>query len=198
MNKRNTISLTAGITTALLVGGAVVAYLVGSAYSGIGLEANVSVPMSASSTMSVPSRLRIPLLGIDARVQLVGRTIAGAMATPNNFTDVGWYTGGPRPGEQGSAVITGHLDNALSLDGVFKRLGDLRIGDEVYVDTATGEHVLFRVIKIALYPYQKVPLNEVFSQTDGTYLNLITCAGTWLPKQRSYDHRLVVYTERAE
>lgn len=149
---------------------------------------------STTTLPALPLWLRIPALRIDARVQQVGRTAAGLMANPNNFYDVGWYIGGARPGQEGSAVIAGHVDNALGLDGIFKHLNDLVVGDDVYVDT-TGETLHFRVTRTMIYSYDNVPVNELFTKTDGVYLNLVTCSGTWLFKQRTYDHRLVVYTQ---
>ena len=142
-----------------------------------------------------PTRLRIPALGIDAHVQEVGVNALGNMAAPNNFTDVGWYKYGPPPGFTGSAVIAGHVDNGLALAGVFKQLDELKIGDDMYVEKKDGTEVHFRVMEIQTYPYTHVPLKVLFSRRDLPRLNLITCGGTWLPGERSYDERLVVYTE---
>src|ERR1039457_7041885 len=80
----------------------------------------------ADIPLSTPVRLVISALHIDAKVQDVGITKNGNMATPNNFTDVGWYKYGALPGEMGSAVIAGHVDDGLALPGVFKHLGDLQ------------------------------------------------------------------------
>jgi len=37
----------------------------------------------------------------------------------------------------------------------------------------------------------------VFGPAHGRFLNLITCAGHFDPARRTYDHRLVVFTELA-
>ncbi len=143
----------------------------------------------------VPVRLTIPTLNIDAKVQQVGLTKAGAMGTPSNFTDVAWYKYGVAPGEVGSAVIDGHVDNALSLAGVFKHLADIQKGDDVYVATKSGEKLHFKVTDIEIYPYTDAPTNLIFEQKDAVRLNLITCDGTWIQGAHSYNERLVVYTE---
>lgn len=143
----------------------------------------------------VPRRLSIPALGIDANVQEVGVTAAGNMATPNNFVDVGWYKYGTLPGLRGSAVVAGHVDNGLGLSGVFKNLSDLQIGDDVFVVNENGDELLFRVVEIQKYPYTLVPGEVLFSRSDSERLNLITCEGAWLHGERTYDQRLVVYTE---
>jgi hypothetical protein len=52
----------------------------------------------------------------------------------------------------------------------------------------------FRVTHVALYPPQDAPLQEIFGNNAGNYLNLITCAGDWIPSQHQTTLRLVVYT----
>lgn len=145
-----------------------------------------------------PARLRIPALEVDAHVQEVGITASGNMATPNNFTDVGWYKYGTPPGFTGSAVIAGHVDNGLALPGVFKHLGDIQIGDDIYVESSGGEERRFRVVEIQTYPYTHVPRDVLFARRDAARLNLITCEGAWVWGERTYDRRLVVYAELAE
>lgn len=142
----------------------------------------------------MPARLVIPKLEIDTDIQYVGVTAEGNMGVPNNFRDVAWYKYGPVPGERGSAVVAGHVDNGLSLAGVFKHLGDLEPGDDVYVERKNGERIHFVVVEREIYHYQEVPLDKLFERTDGTYLNLVTCDGSWIKDERTYDERLVVYT----
>lgn len=145
-----------------------------------------------------PSRLRIPAIDVDADVQHVGVTKDGAMATPSNFTDVGWYRDGPTPGSRGSAVIAGHVDNGLGLSGVFKRLGELTEGDDIYVDAADGTTQHFIVTSTRSYPYDEVPTNILFNPSGTRRLNLVTCEGNWVSEARTYDRRLVVFTRLAE
>jgi sortase A len=142
----------------------------------------------------IPSQLSIPSLGINAKVQQTGLTKSGAMGTPTNFTDVAWFKNGPAPGQVGSAVIDGHVDNGLSLAGVFKHLADIKMGDDVYVTTQSGQQLHFKVSDIEIYPYKDAPSNLIFEQNDAVRLNLITCDGTWVKGDRTYNERLVVYT----
>src|SRR3984957_14123766 len=48
----------------------------------------------------------------------------GALQVPTTTTVAGWYTGSPRPGAIGSAIIVGHVDSYQG-DGVFFPLGTL-------------------------------------------------------------------------
>jgi LPXTG-site transpeptidase (sortase) family protein len=153
---------------------------------------------TAVTSSEKPARLLIPSLDISAAVQYVGVKANGAMANPSNFKDVGWYKYGTVPGREGSAVIAGHVDNALALDGVFKELGKIRVGDEVYVVRNDDVKLRFKVTRIEEYPYKEAPAQEIFATGGGKYLNLITCSGTWVKEEKSYDKRLVVYTALVE
>jgi len=162
--------------------------------SGTPMQASVALA-STVATSSLPMRLIIPSLSINASVQHVGVNLLGNMKAPNNFTDVAWYEYGTVPGDQGSAVIAGHVDNGLALDGVFKHLANLQIGNDVYIQTVDGTKLHFVVSDIEIYPYQDVPTDVLFGQKDAARLNLITCEGTWVGGRDTYDHRLVIYTQ---
>ena len=117
------------------------------------------------------------------------------MSVPSNYTDVGWYRYGTVPGQKGSAVIDGHVDNGFGLDGVFKRLPEIQIGDDVYVTTEGGKSLHFKVVDVQTYPYKDAPADRIFNTNDASRLNLITCKGSWLSGDKTYDHRMVVYTK---
>jgi LPXTG-site transpeptidase (sortase) family protein len=143
-----------------------------------------------------PVRLLIPVIGVNAPIEVVGVTPDGDLAVParNPWTDVGWYGTGPSPGERGSAVIDGHLDRPGGYAAVFWHLQDLHQGDEVMVIDANGKTLRFRVTGIAFYSPQDAPVQEIFGNKTSAYLNLITCAGDWIPSQHQTTLRLVVYT----
>jgi sortase (surface protein transpeptidase) len=159
----------------------------------------ISLP-SAPTTATVhvahsqtPVRLIIPAAAVDAHVQAVGIGKSGNMAVPTNYTDVGWYRYGPAPGQVGSAVIDGHVDNGFGLSAVFKNISDLKPGDDMYVETASSTRLHFVVNDIEDYPAADVPKNLLFTRADAPRLNLITCAGEWDASAKAYDHRTVVY-----
>ncbi len=153
----------------------------------------------ASPAMASPVRLLIPRIGVNAHVEDVGITSNGDLATParSPWDDVGWYNRGPRPGEEGSAVIDGHVDRPGGLPAIFWNLRSLQAGDTVMVANAQGKTLRFRVLRIASYPPDQAPLPDIFEKTGGVYLNLITCSGTWIPSQHQTTLRLVVYTVMA-
>lgn len=158
------------------------------------------LPTRARKAKATPSRLLIPAIKLNAAVEEVGimsdGAFAGDMATPsrNPWEHVGWYDAGPRPGERGSPVIDGHLDRPGGYPAVFWRLRQLHVDDEVSVVMSNGKRLTFRVTRIAYYPPQAAPLQDIFGNNGGIYLNLITCAGDWIPSQHQTTLRLVVYT----
>ncbi|RJQ33718.1 class F sortase [Candidatus Parcubacteria bacterium] len=152
-------------------------------------------PAARAESTALPERLVIPSINVDAAVQQVGIKGDGSMATPSSFADVGWYKYGTIPGQVGSAVIAGHVDNALSLAGVFKKLEEVKIGDDIYIEQKDGSRIHFRVVDIQSFPYNEAPSELIFNRDDAARLNLITCSGDWLKKDQTYDTRLVIFTK---
>ena len=143
----------------------------------------------------LPVRLVIPAIGINALVESVGFRSDGDLATPpqHPWDDAGWYDLGPLPGERGSAVIDGHLDRPGGYPAVFWNLRDIQTGDDVMVTDTAGKTLHFHVTRIAYYTPVQAPIQDIFGNLGGTYLNLITCAGDWIPNQHQTTLRLVVY-----
>lgn len=150
----------------------------------------------ATPAIALPARLLIASIGVSAPVEKVGIGANGDMDTPrqNPWTDVGWYAPGLRPGERGSAVIDGHLDRPGGYPAIFWNLHNVHSGDIVMVQMTDGKKLSFRVTQIASYPPNKAPLQQIFGDAGGSYLNLITCAGDWVPSEHQTTLRLVVYT----
>ena len=157
-------------------------------------EAEQNAPLAKLPTGKGPETLEIPKIGVDAAIQRVGINTKGNMGVPSNFSDVAWYKYGSLPGHVGSAVIDGHVDNGLGLRGGFKDLEKLKIGDDVYVLNKEGTKVHFQVTDIGRYNYKEVPTKRLFNRGDDAYLNLITCGGTWVKDEKTYNERIVVYT----
>jgi sortase (surface protein transpeptidase) len=150
----------------------------------------------APSDQTQPIRLSVPKVGINASIEQVGTLPNGDMATPtqNPWLDTGWYSDGPHPGNRGSAVIDGHLDRPGGFPAVFWYLGNITVGDTVFVTEKDGKQLRFHVTHIVYYTSQEAPLQDIFGNNSGQYLNLITCAGDWISTQHQTTLRLVVYT----
>lgn len=147
---------------------------------------------------TVPLRLKIPRIGVNARVEPVDLEADGSMGTPSGPWTVGWWDRGFLPGQPGSAVIDGHVDYRNVGPAVFWRLDNLRPGDLIQI-TMPGDAVLtFVVDQTAVYTAdESAPVARIFAPSDVPRLNLITCTGTFDPSSRSYDRRLVVFSKLA-
>jgi sortase (surface protein transpeptidase) len=157
-----------------------------------------AVSPATSTTLAKPHvreapRLVIPRISLDSLIKEVGLNKKGEMDVPPGSTmDVGWYKHGTQPGEMGSAVLDAHVYAA------FSRLHELKTGDSIYVVQENGEHLHFIVFDTTTYALEDAPREMIFNRDDGRYLNLITCAGTFLPERGTYDKRLVVSARLSE
>jgi LPXTG-site transpeptidase (sortase) family protein len=172
---------------------------VADAFAGNGNDASSGSHAAAKAVpkpipSNYPVHLEIPAIYVDANIQQTTINAKGAMGVPTNFTDVAWYVNGPIPGDTGTAVIDGHYDNGLGLDGVFKHLGEIEIGNDVYVVRKDGQKLHYRVTNIEQIPYDDpTTAQKVFDpQTYQSEIKLVTCSGTWVPNDRTYNQRVVV------
>ena len=110
----------------------------------------------ACARVARPVYLSIPVIGVHTRLIRLGLTAQGTLQVPASTSVAGWYTGGPRPGQVGSAVIAGHIDSYLG-PGVFFRLRLLRPGDRVYVRQAGGSAGGVPRLRRALLPQGPLP-----------------------------------------
>ena len=115
----------------------------------------------------VPVRLEIPRIGVATGLQRLGRATDGTVEVPSGpgkWDMAGWYDGGTRPGDPGSAVILGHVDST-SGPAVFYRLRELRRGDRVEVVRAGGSRSRFTVERVEQYDKRRFPTAEVYYPT---------------------------------
>jgi len=152
--------------------------------------AAVAQPQSAG--VAPPVVLTIPAIGVQTRLIRLGVTAAGTLQVPASTAVAGWYTGGPRPGAIGPAVIAGHIDSHVG-PGIFFRLSQLRPGDRVYVRRADGSLALFRITAVRSYAKDHFPTLAVYGPTPDAELRLITCGGAFDPKLGSYLSNTVAY-----
>ena len=145
-------------------------------------------------TYGLPVRLIIPKPGVNAAVEKVGLTSRRDMASPSRADTVGWYKFGPRPGNEGSAVIDGHSGYADDREAVFDDLPKLKVGDKLFVKDATGKRLAFVVRRKVLYG-RNASAGEVFGSTKHRRLNLITCTGSFDVAAGTHTKRLVVFAE---
>jgi Sortase domain len=146
----------------------------------------------ADARVARPVYLSIPVIGVHTRLIRLGLTAQGTLQVPPSTAVAGWYTGSPRPGQVGSAIIAGHIDSVLG-PAVFFRLRLLRPGDLVYVRHADGTLAVFRVYAEHMYAKDRFPTRQVYGPAPDPELRLITCGGIFDAAIGSYLSNVVVY-----
>ena len=158
------------------------------------------------------AQIRIPTIGVDARVgsRTVGRD--AIMATPGGPADVAWYDLGlwdglgGSPGGGQNAVFSGHVDYADPVpyanvsyrgQGVFSQLNLLSQGDIVEIDYR-GQTLRYRVAsRRQVTAGGQTDWTSIWSSnTGGDSITLYTCGGQFNFQTREYQDRIIVRATR--
>ncbi|MFF7387445.1 class F sortase [Streptomyces scabiei] len=157
--------------------------------SGRGHDGSAAAALPASP----PVRIRVPSLRVDAPLMGLGLTPTGSLDVPPAEKEnlAGWYEAGTTPGERGTAIVAGHVDNA---DGaaVFYRLGALRRGATIEVDRQDGGTALFTVDAVEVYDASDFPDEKVYGAAPRPELRVITCGGGY-SRATGYRGNVVVF-----
>ncbi|WP_031477088.1 class F sortase [Streptomyces bicolor] len=142
---------------------------------------------------SPPDRIRIPSIRVSAPLMGLGLTKTGSLDVPpaERRNLAGWYEAGTTPGETGTAIVAGHVDNA---DGpaVFFRLGALKKGSTIEVDRRDGGTALFSVDAVEVYDTKAFPDEKVYGAARRPELRVITCGGGY-SRTTGYQGNVVVF-----
>ncbi|GAA2773982.1 MULTISPECIES: class F sortase [Streptomyces] len=156
------------------------------------------VPSAEPLPYSMPDRVRIPAIQVDAPVMPVGLDAEGWVDAPppEDPNLAGWFTGAVTPGEKGTAVVVGHVDNAQG-PAVFYGLGAMKKGNRVEIQRKDGRTAVFEVYGIEVFAKNAFPGNRVYSSKGTAELRVITCGGGF-SQQNGYDGNVVAFARLAE
>ncbi|MGN9812749.1 class F sortase [Micromonospora sp. BQ11] len=158
-------------------------------------------PMPAATGLppSVPTKITIPRIRVDASVMSLGTKPDGTVEVPplEQAQLAGWYSKGVSPGEVGNAVIVGHVDSAKLGPAVFFSLGATQPGDAVTVTRADGRQVTFTVDAVKSYPKDAFPTELVYGPNERPGLRVVTCGGVFDSTAGSYPDNVVVFATLA-
>ncbi|MFJ8827325.1 class F sortase [Streptomyces sp. NPDC102467] len=162
----------------------------------VGRPLGVELPAAHAPVKAAkPQRIDIPTLHIQAPVVARGLDGGGAIDPPpyDQTGVVGWYGGGARPGERGTALFVGHVDTE-SRPAVFFHLSRARTGDAVRVVRDDGSVAEFTVDDVQVFSRSSFDAQKAYGQhrTDRAELRLITCGGTFDKASRTYTANVVV------
>lgn len=160
-------------------------------------SAALAAPPVSTKVMprSVPVKLQIPKIGVDANLTQVGLEPSGKMEMPWDIETASWYKYSPTPGEVGPSIIVGHLDGAkfANMSGVFFRLHELMPGDEMAVYREDGSIAKFKIIALKQVSQYNFPTNEIYGKINYAGLRVITCGGVYDEKEGHYSENTVVF-----
>ncbi|GLX95679.1 class F sortase [Herbidospora sp. NBRC 101105] len=144
---------------------------------------------------AVPERIDIPVLQMKAPLIKLGLTGDGEVELPpyEKPKIAGWYEGSSVPGDEGAAVIIGHVDTKTA-PAVFYRLRELKKGAVVKVVRSDGKTVSYKVDAIEQIPKESFPAEKVYL---GEGLRLITCGGQFDWDAHEYKDNVIVYASRS-
>ena len=148
---------------------------------------------------SLPLSVEIPAIGVHSVLLRLGVKPNGAMQVPplqRRAGAAGWYKYSVTPGQIGTSVIAGHVDNDHG-PAVFFRLGALRPGNTVRVHLADGVTAVFRVTGVRQYLKSRFPARTVYRATHFAALRLITCGGAFDYATGQYLSSTVVFASLA-
>jgi LPXTG-site transpeptidase (sortase) family protein len=143
--------------------------------------------------------ISIPAIDVRSELITLGVNPDGTLQVPQpgpDYDKAAWFDGSPRPGEVGPAVIEGHVDSAANGPSVFYSLGEVVAGDRIDVARADGSTVTFQVDEVRVVPKDDFPTLEVYGNTDGPELRLITCGGPFDSSDGHYEDNVVVFASQ--
>lgn len=137
--------------------------------------------------------IRISAMNVDQDV--VELAVNGdSLQVPDDYFDIGWWRDGPAPGEQGAAVMVGHVDSPTG-PAVFYGLSGLVRGQRIIVGLDDGSRAVFQVSEAVLYDRDEIPSGRVYRSQGRPGLNLLTCGGSFDHTADAYSGNVVVYTD---
>ena len=146
---------------------------------------------------SLPKTLHIDKLGINSRILPMSVNTDGSVQAPRNIFDAGWYNGSVKPGEIGAMFIDAHASGPTH-EGLFAYLDTLVEGDEIQVEKGDGSRLTYKVVHTEVVKLSDVNMKKMLLPYGNALrgLNLMTCTGTWVESDKTYDERVLVYTEQ--
>lgn len=143
-----------------------------------------------------PKYITIKKLGIHAPVVSLGLTSAGAVDTPNNIWNAGWYNGSAKPGTNGATLIDGH--SSASKGALFGHLDELNAGDNIQIERGDGSMLTYKVAYKAIVNRNNVDMASMLTPygNASSGLNIITCTGKWINSEKTLENRVLIYTQQ--
>ena len=140
--------------------------------------------------VSPPVALAIPSAGISARVVPEGLGPGGTLDIPPP-QQVGWYERGAVPGQDGTTLIAGHIDDD-GVPGAFLRLNAVPTGATVRITLASGRVAAYIVRRRLVLPQSGLAGSGLLAGPGTPQLVMITCGGDYDTSTHLYLDNIVL------
>lgn len=144
-----------------------------------------------------PRYFSLPVLGIhNARILQVGKDPkTHEIGTPPGIYDVGWFNQSGLPGNNQAIILDGH-NGGPTKDGIFKRLSNAAIGNNLTIERGDGQIFNYKITEnyiLKLDDFDQGAMNKVLAKINNQEtVAIITCSGRWLKDKQTYDQRTIV------
>ena len=165
--------------------------------NGVPSETKPTYSGKYSVAPNLPKYIKIPRLGVNARVLPMGVNSTNQLKAPSNIYDAGWYNASAKPGDSGSngaILIDGHV-HGPTLPGVFVGIKNLAADDTIQIYRGDDKLFTYKVVKVQNYDADKIDMGMMLSsiQPGQPGLNLITCGGQFDKSSNEYKQRTAVF-----
>jgi LPXTG-site transpeptidase (sortase) family protein len=154
----------------------------------------------------LPTRIEITRIGVDAPIiRMSFEPGTRVPDVPKTAYQAASYDFNPVPGVGYNALFSGHVDwqtrDGSPIPGVFYRLRELRIGDEIRVTLEDGNVLTYKVTGNVAAKFDDPNVLKAMAPIQKDVITLVTCGGGWEPNPTeenggNYTHRIVVRAER--
>jgi LPXTG-site transpeptidase (sortase) family protein len=167
-------------------------------YARPNFEADGSVAVAGEAGVPVapalgdqPYRLVIDKIGVDAPVAAYGLNADAVPEVPYEGGLVAWYTFSSPPGGGDNAVFAGHV--TWNGDAIFRHLGDLTVGDSIFIRSEDGGELIYEVSETTLVDPTSQAARQWMDPNGQNVITLITCGGE---RYETNDFFGAAYTQR--
>ncbi|MDE2639147.1 MAG: sortase [Chloroflexota bacterium] len=176
-------------------------------YGGTGWEgailAGPGIVWSSRSSARTSWELLMPSAQIKASLVRVGLTWNRAMGAPDNPHVIGWWEGGPEPGETGNVLLAGHRDYTDTQGnigvGVCWLLDRTALGDFLIIrDSEQREHYVYTVTEVVSVRWNDPNGVAYLRPSDTAIVTLVTCEGAFDRDANNYSNRRIVVAEMTD
>lgn len=146
-----------------------------------------------------PRYMSIPKIEVsNARVVELGVNANNQLDAPKGAHDAGWYIKSALPGTGSGAVLMDAHNTGVNERSGFFFADKLVKGDIITVEMGDGKKYNYSVVENEMPLLGDVDMAKMLQPVDPSKegLNFITCGGTWLPDQKTFDRRITIRAVR--